>query len=113
MKYLHGSLLYEDGVNNLNRVVRLADGSLYTMGCIYKDVHHLNKAPKRQYVFNRRSYDGGISWTSPAILFEIPERYAHSGLLAFMTSRTGSVHVFMERIRVYDWKNNDFQGDIL
>ena len=29
-KYLHGTLLYEDSANNMNRVVRLEDGSLFT-----------------------------------------------------------------------------------
>lgn len=112
-KYLNCEMLYEDGIRNLNRVVKLKDGSLFTLANISKNLQRMDCYPKRQFVFGRRSFDGGKTWTMPDPLFEIPELKAWAGVLEFMISRSGYLHVFLSRIKIYDWKNNVFKGDIL
>ncbi len=112
-KYLHCELLYEDSVNNMNRVVRLEDGSLFTLGVIKRDIHNMGNYPKFQFIFSRRSYDEGKTWSLPKTLFEIPETKIFTDLAQFMISEKGFLHVFMYRIWKYNFEKNEFKGDIL
>ncbi|MBN1624615.1 MAG: exo-alpha-sialidase [Clostridia bacterium] len=112
-KYINCTLLYEDSVNNMNRVVRLGDGSLFTLGIIKRDINNMGSYPKRQFIFSRRSNDEGITWSQPEPLFEIPETRKFVGLGQFMISREGVLHVFMYRISERSFEKNRFRGDIL
>jgi len=112
-KYLHCELLYEDSVNNMNRVVRLKDGSLFTLGVIKRDIHNMGGYPKHQFIFSRRSNDEGKTWSLPKTLFEIPETKKFTDLAQFMISEKGFLHVFMYRIWKYSFEENEFKGDIL
>lgn len=112
-KYLHSKLLYEDSSNNMNRVVRLDDGSLFTLGAIKKDIANIGNYHKRQFIFSRKSYDQGKTWSLPQPLFEIPETQKFADISQFMISKKGFLHVFMYRIWKYNFEKNEFKGDIL
>jgi hypothetical protein len=112
-KYLHSKLLYEDSVNNMNRVVSLEDGSLYTLGVIKRELQNMGPYRKSQFIFSRKSFDGGRTWTLPKTLFEIPERQIYTNLAQFMISRDGFLHVFLIRIWKYSFEKKEFEGDIL
>jgi len=112
-KYQHCDLLYEDGANNMSRVIQLEDGSLFTLTNLSRQIRNTGPHTKHQFVFSRRSFDGGKTWTMPYPLFEIPETKAYVRAMPFMISKEGFLHVFMVRIKVYDFKSAEFEGDIL
>lgn len=112
-KYQNCELLYEDGANNISRVVQLEDGSLFTLANLSRQLRNMGSYPKHQFVFSRKSFDGGKTWTMPTPLFEIPETKAYVRALPFLISKKGYLHIFLLRIKVYDFENNKFEGDIL
>jgi len=112
-KYINCKLLYEDSVNNMNRVVRLDDGTLFTIGVVKKNIYNIGAYPMCQYVFSRKSYDNGITWTLPVTLFEFPDKRMFNDIGQFMISREGFLHLFTYRIWKYDFEKNEFKGDIM
>ena len=112
-KYLNSELLYEDGMFNMTRVIELDDGSLFTLACISRQIHNIGTYPKHQFIFSRRSFDGGRTWTMPHPLFEIPDIKAFVRMMPFIVSKEGFLHVFLVRIKVYDFENAKFEGDIM
>jgi len=113
MKYINCELLYEDNVANLGRVTKLDDGSLFTIVSVCKSVYRKSGYPEHQFVFSRRSFDGGKTWTMPVSLFEIPERHFHCSVFNYIVSRTGTLHVFIVRIKSWNETGNKLSGDIL
>lgn len=111
-KYINCKLLYEDSVNNMNRIVQLDDGSLFTLGAIKKNIFNIGTYPMHQYIFSRRSHDDGENWTMPKMLFEMPELRDFGDISQFMISRAGYLHVFMYKIWKYNFEKNEFKGDI-
>lgn len=112
-KYQNCKLLYEDGANNMSRVAQLDDGSLFTLTNLSRQLRNMGTYSKHQFVFSRRSFDGGKTWTKPYPLIEIPEIKAYVRAMPFLISQKGFLHVFFIRIKVYDFENNKFEGDIL
>ena len=112
-KYQHCELLYEDGTNNITRTVQLDDGSLFTLVTLSRQLRNMGTYPKHQFVFSRRSFDGGITWSMPYPLFEIPDTTAYVRAMPFLISKKRYLHVFLIRIKVYDFEKNNFEGDIL
>ena len=99
-KYINCEFLYEDTIFNLNRVVRLKDGTLFTIASITKkDEYRIGEYIKHQFVFGRISADGGRTWGMPYPLFEIPETKAFVSPADFMISRDGYLHAFILRIK--------------
>ncbi|MDX1357324.1 MAG: sialidase family protein [Clostridia bacterium] len=97
-KYINCRFLYEDSANNMNRVVPLEDGSLFTLGVIKRDLRNMGAYIKHQFIFYRKSFDGGKTWTPPKTLFEIPEQQIYVDLAQFMISRDGFLHVFAQAV---------------
>jgi hypothetical protein len=93
-------------------VVQLGDGSLFTLGVIKKNINNIGTYPMHQYIFSRRSFDGGKTWTMPDSLFEMPILKDFIDLSQFMISRDGYLHVFGYRIWKYSFEKNEFKGDI-
>ncbi len=112
-KYQNCKLLYEDGANNISRVIQLEDGNLFTLTNLSRQLRNMGSYPKHQFVFSRKSIDGGKTWTMPYPLFEIPETKAYVRAMPFLISKKGFLHVFLIRIKVYDFESNEFEGDIL
>jgi len=121
-KYFQAEFLCEDSTSNLNRVVRLADNTLFTMGGIQKSPHKLNGIEKTQYVFGRRSTDGGKNFDEITFCYQLPDRLTHMALADILIDRDGYLHCFFLRIRKYDVARlgdakgsykECFQGDIV
>ena len=99
-KYQNCKLLYEDGANNISRVIQLEDGNLFTLTNLSRQLRNMGSYPKHQFVFSRKSIDGGKTWTMPYPLFEIPETKAYVRAMPFLISKKGYLHVFLIRIKL-------------
>lgn len=121
-KYFHCEKLYEDSDENLWRGIVLPDGSLFTIGCVRKSLHPFKKQPVSQFLFGRRSTDGGRSFSETTFFYQFEDRENYICPGDLMIDRDGRLHVFCLRIWKYDVQNMDgakghysdhFQGDTL
>lgn len=92
------------------------------MGSICKSPHKLNGIEKTQYVFGRRSTDGGKKFDEITFMYQLPDRLTHVALADILIDRDGYLHCFFLRIRKYDVAHlgdakgsykECFQGDIV
>ena len=115
-KYLLCEQLYADSSLFLNMVATLPDGSLFTVVALTKNlaISESCTSPHSQYLYGRRSYDGGRTWGAPYFLCELEEKTACLARVGFLVSRTGSVHIFLLRIlRMSMTEREVTRGDIL
>ena len=97
-KYLNCEFLYEDGDSNFNRVVRLKDGSLFTISSISKkSARNMGSYSKSQFVFGT-PYDEGKTWSMPYPCLKFRKKY-YTAPLGFLISVAGYLHVFLVRIK--------------
>ncbi|MBP1996285.1 sialidase family protein [Paenibacillus eucommiae] len=107
-------LLYEDSGHNLSHVIRLNDGSLFTLVCITKkNLSELDQAVCSHYVMGRQSLDNGRMWSDPRMLIAFPQQAGYISGQHFLQSRAGFLHVFSFRIKELNVKTNSFIGDTL
>ncbi|MBP1995149.1 sialidase family protein [Paenibacillus eucommiae] len=106
--------LYEDSGLNLGPVIRLQDGSLFTVVCLTKkNMEHLDQAICSHYVLGRQSFDNGATWSHPHMFIAFPQQTGYISGQHYLQSKAGVMHVFSYRIQVLSEAANEYIGDIL
>ncbi|MBP1997092.1 sialidase family protein [Paenibacillus eucommiae] len=106
--------LYEDSGLNMGPVIRLHDGSLFTVVCVTKkNPLQLDQAICSHYVLGRQSFDNGATWSHPHLFIAFPQQTGYISGQHYLQSKAGAMHVFSFRIQVLNEATNQYIGDIL